>query len=241
VLGGLGAAWTLLLATRLREPPRGPGGYAHESFVRQLGACARAMRDPSLAWIFAYVVLMTTLEHVPYEFTQPYVAAVLGEPVTDARLAPLVAGGLTAGFKLFGALAAARAIDLRDRFGTGPTLLGVTLLQGGLIAAMAVVVHPLVLGLLLVRSVQPAASNVIVNAEVAPRLPAAQRATYLSLHSLAGRLGYGGVLLALAALAGPEGPNDPATMASLLRWCTGLAGIGIAALALTRGALRREA
>jgi hypothetical protein len=114
----------------------------------------------------------------------------------------------------------------------------VTVLQGAVIGAMAAVVHPLVLPLLLLRSVQPAVSNVIVNVEVAPRLPRGQRATFLSLFSLAGRLGYGAVLLTLAALAGDGGRADPAAITDLLRWCAAGAVLGIGALALTRDALR---
>jgi hypothetical protein len=147
---------------------------------------------------------------------------------------------LTAGFKLVGALAAARAIDLRDRFGVGATLLGVTSLQAIVIVAMAAVVHPAVLPLLLLRSVQPATSNVIVNAEVAPRLPPGRRATYLSLHSLAGRLGYGTVLVGLSALAGPGSAGDSEALERLLRACAVGALLGLAALAGTRSALHRE-
>lgn len=232
-----GALVTLFLALRLREPPRGHDGHAELGLLPQLGACVGHLRSPSLAWLFAYVVLMTTLEHIPYEFTQPYVAAVLGEPIAAAQRAPLLTGLLTAGFKLVGAFAAARAVGWSSAFGAGPTLLGVTVLQGALIAAMAAVVHPLVLPLLLLRSVQPAASNVIVNVEVAPRVPAGQRATFLSLFSLAGRLGYGAVLLALAAWAGDGGRADPGAITGLLRGCAVGAAIGIAALALTRRAL----
>jgi MFS family permease len=232
-----GAVLTLGLAIALREPPRGQGGAAELGLLRQLSACLGRLRSRSLAWLFAYVVLMTTLEHIPYEFTQPYVAAVLGEPIADAQRAPLLTGLLTAGFKLVGAFAAARAIGWSSAFGAGTTLLGVTALQGGLIAAMAAAVHPIVLPLLLLRSVQPAVSNVIVNVEVAPRVPAGQRATFLSLFSLAGRLGYGTVLLVLSALAGGGGPADPAAITGLLRGCAVGAAVGIAALGLTRRAL----
>ncbi|HSJ97061.1 MAG TPA: MFS transporter [Myxococcota bacterium] len=235
--GGLA---TLLLALRLREPPRLRDGLPEHGFLAQLRACLAQLRSAPLAWLFAYVVLMTTLEHIPYEFAQPYVAAVLGEPVADAGRAPLLAGLLTAGFKLAGALAAGRAIRWRSAFGAGTTLLAVTVLQGAVIGAMAAVVHPLVLPLLLLRSVQPAVSNVIVNVEVAPRLARGQRATFLSLFSLAGRLGYGAVLLTLAALAGDGDRADPAAITDLLRWCAAGAVLGIGALALTRRALEPD-
>jgi MFS family permease len=232
--GGLA---TLLLALRLREPPRAHDEPAAAGFLAQLAACLAQLRSAPLAWLFAYVVVMTTMEHIPYEFAQPYVAAVLGEPLAEASRAPLLTGLLTAGFKLTGALAAARAVAWRSALGAGPTLLGVTALQGALIAAMAAVVHPLVLPLLLLRSVQPAVSGVILNVEIAPRLAPGQRATFLSLYSLAGRLGYGAVLLALAALAGDAGRAEAGAVTGLLRGCAAGAAVAFVALALTRRAL----
>ena len=93
-----------------------------------------------------------------------------------------------------------RSIGLRDRFGLGRLLLGVTALQTLIIGLMGMVYHALVVPLILLRSCYPAISRVLVNAAIAPRVPELQRATYLSLHSLAGRLGYAGVLYTLSVI-----------------------------------------
>ena len=94
---------------------------------------------------------------------------------------------------------------------------------------------------LTLRSCQPAISNVLVNAAVAPRVPQAQRATYLSLHSLAGRLGYSGVLFVLSRVASEASGMDFDTIGVMLRGCTWLAAAGLAALLVTRPMLRQDA
>lgn len=222
----------------MREPARQPAPPGHD-FIRQLRACAGHLRQPLLAWIFAFVVLQTSLEHIPYEFAQPYVAVVLGESATRVQNTPIATGAVTAGIAFVAALAVRRSIGLRNRFGLAQVLLGVTALQTLIIGLMGVVFHALVIPLILLRSCYPAISRVLVNAAIAPRVPEHRRATYFSLHSLAGRLGYAAVLYALSVI-GFGAENDPPTVARMLRWCTGLALVGTAALIVSRAALRSE-
>lgn len=226
------------LVLAMREPPRIRSGWAQSGFAEQLRGCLRYLRRPILAWLFAYVVLQTTISHIPYEFAQPYVATVLGELPSHTRLTPLATGFVSAGIAFVASFAAARSIWLRDRLGTGGALLGVTGVQTGLIAIMGLILHPLVVPLILLRSCQSAIGDVIVNTTVTPRVEQSRRATYLSLHSLAGRLGYAGVLLALSALAGGRSIDEPETMTALLRWSAALAAVGLLALGLSRSALR---
>ena len=88
--------------------------------------------------------------------------------------------------------------------------------------------------LLVLRSVHPAIGHIVASARVTPRIPRSERATYLSLHSLAGRAGYGAVLLSLAALAGASEVVTAADLKILLGACTALAGVGLVALLATR-------
>lgn len=235
----LGAAVLAFATTlRLREPPHEHDAFAAEGFVRQLGACVRELRRPLLAWLFAYVVLQTTLEHVPYEFAQPYVAAVLGESVVSPGRTPLLTGVVTASIAAVGAFAAGLSLGLRRRFGTFGALLCVTALQVGVIGAMASGIHAAVLPLIALRSVHPAVSQVLVRAEVTPRLPRSLRATFLSLQSLVGRLGFSGVLLALGAVAGAAHEADADVLRRVLAVCFVLGAAGLAALLATRRAER---
>jgi len=222
------------LSTALHEPARSEDGWASGPLHRQIGSCLRALRSRYLLWLFGYGVVLVSLAHVPSEFTQPYVAAVLGDDMRDVERTPLVAGLLYGINTLVAALAASRSFALVRRFGLVPTLMGGTGLQVILIACMSWSVSPWVASLLLLRSCYPAVSQVILNAEVTPRLPQSLRSSYLSLTSLAGRLGYGLLLLGLSALAGPEGPNDPVMLSVLLRWTAVLAAAGWLILFVTR-------
>jgi len=63
---------------------------------------------------------------------------------------------------------------------------------------MAVSTSVVVLGLVVFRSVQGAAAPVLISGAVAPLTRQEHRATLLSMNSLAGRLGYGIVLLVIS-------------------------------------------
>ena len=234
------AAVLLVLVLAMREPPRRPGGWAHEGFVHQLSSCLGLLRRPFLLWLFAYFVLKITTEHVPYEFSQPYLAAVLDEPVSAVRTTPAASGLLLAVIAAVGSVAATWSMELRRRFGTAGTLLGVGGVQIAVIWIMGAVISPLVLGLLALRSQQAAIANVVIHAEVTPRVPQARRATYLSLHSLAGRLGYAVVLAGLSALAAGESIDDPGALQKLLLAAGGLGTVGLVVLFATVRALRER-
>jgi len=102
-----------------------------------------------------------------------------------------------------GAGAARVSAGASERFGTVNTLLGLAALSAMIVTGMAIWVHGAVLVLVAFRSAQGAAAPVLIGAEVAPRVDRHHRATLLSLNSLAGRLGYGLLLLLVSA-----GAND---------------------------------
>lgn len=236
----LNAIAMLLIVLTLREPPRQQEGWASDGLGSQLLGCFTLLRTPLLLWLFAYFVLKTTLEHVPYEFSQPYLAAVLGEPVTAVKNTPAASGLLFAAIAVVGSVAAHYSIRLRRRFGTAGALLTAATVQTGLIAVMAAAISPLVVPLIAFRSSLAALANPIVRSEIAPRVPQARRATYLSLHSLAGRLGYSAVLLGLSFASRGHSIDDPETLQTLLSWTLLLAVAGVALLMLTKAALRER-
>jgi len=216
VLALANALLLVVLTLRLHEPRRPDGGWPSRDLFEQVLACVRCLREPLLLWFFLYMVLMVIVAHIPSEFAQPYVAAVLGDDMRDVQRTPIVTGVLVSVNTFVAAMAAAYSLSIRKLFGAAGTLLGLTFGQVGVIVAMAATVSPLVAGLLVLRSAQPAISAVLINAEVTPRLSQSIRASYLSLNSLAGRLGYGGLLLLLSAVAGVGAPNDPQTLARVL-------------------------
>lgn len=213
------AAVTLVM----REPAAHHGDATGETFTRQLRACLAYLRRPWLAWLFAYVVVQLTIEHIPYELAQPYVAEALDRPLDDLGPTALVTGVLYALVGVVASWAGGYSVALRDRLGVRGALLLVAVGEVGIIVVMAAVIHPLATVVLLGRNILPAVADVIVPAEVAPRIHTAHRATYFSITSLAGRLGFGLVLLALALVAG----GDPLTGA-LLRQLLLLSALGSA-------------
>jgi MFS family permease len=189
----------------LREPA--PQGAGAEPFFPQLRRTAGRLKQPALAWIWAYVVVQVTLEHVPYEFAQPWMARLFGESGETLRDTPIAMGVLLGAVASLAAFASGRAPSLARRFGTARTLLGATALQVVVITSMAAVVHPAIAFLIVLRSVHPAIGSVLVVGAVAPRLPRHERATFLSILSLSGRVSYASMLLVLSTLAG--GGTDP--------------------------------
>jgi hypothetical protein len=214
---------TAVVTIFMREPATHHGDATGETFTRQLRSCLAYLRRPWLAWLFAYVVVQLTIEHIPYELGQPYVAEALDRPLDDLGPTALVTGVLYALVGVVASWAGGYSVALRDRLGVRGALLLVALGEVGIIVVMAVVIHPLATVVLLGRNVLPAVADVIVPAEVAPRIRTAHRATYFSITSLAGRLGFGLVLMALALVAG----RDPLTGA-LLRQLLVLSAIGSA-------------
>jgi MFS family permease len=193
------AAVAFILVLRFAEPA------THEratvlgrGFARQLLTCAGYLRRPTLLWLFVFAVLMTVLNHVPYEFYQPYIRLVSSRTLIAEGGTPFAVGVHTSITLFVGAWIAARSIRLRDRLGLGPALLCATVLQLVIMATMGLVLHAVVVALVLLRSCPRAMMAAPLNAAIAPRVPQQQRATYLSIQSLVGRLSFSGTLVLLS-------------------------------------------
>ena len=77
-------------------------------------------------------------------------------------------------------------------------------LSATIVTGMALWINTAVIVLVVFRSAQGAAAPVLISAAVAPRVQRHHRATLLSVNSLAGRLGYGLVLLVLSGGAADD-------------------------------------
>lgn len=241
-LAGVAALGMLGTVLCFREPARAAGETLPRGFAAQLGACLRALRKSALAWLFAFAVLMTVINHVPYELYQPYLDLLVhGRGLRlPGEGTPLVTGVVTAATMLVAAWAAGRSIALRDRVGLPATLLGTTLLQVVIMGAMGILLHEVVLVLILLRSVPAAAMQAPLRAAIVPQLERTLRATYLSLQSLAGRLSFAGVLWLLSHAVPGEEPDWAAiSRMSLLCAAGGAAGFVLLAL-LAQPCLRRH-
>jgi MFS family permease len=238
-LSGAGAAASFALAAAFTEPT------AHDEPalppLRQLGAVTGALRDPMLRWLMLFAVGITVLAHVPYEFFQPYLAFLFASyDLGDYQVTPLIAGGLVAAMMTASAIVGRRAMAVRSRFGVHGTLIAMLALLGGVIVAMGAVLHPIILPVLMLRSVPYAIATPIVNAEIHPRVATSYRATYFSVQSLAGRLAFSGALAVASLAVGDMAALTHGRMADVMYAFGAGAAILIAALALLRPA-RSEA
>ena len=202
VLSGLSGLVAFGCAWQFVEPPR--SGRRALPPAGQLRAVLARLRNPLLAWLFAFSVVLVVVAHVPYEFFQPYLAFLFADRDTGVYApTPLIAGLLVGAATATAALASTRAMALDRRLGTRAALLGALALEGFIIAVMGCLVHPLVIALIALRSVPVAVSGPIVNARIHPRVQTEIRATYLSVQSLAGRLAFSAALaLASSAVGG---------------------------------------
>ena len=230
----LTACGALLVVTQFTEPPR-----ISRTSAEAVRAVFGLLRRPALIWLLAASVVATIVNHVPYELFQPYLALLLGD--TWGGDSTPIAAGATVGLALLASSwAAGHAERVADRLGGPIALLLALALQGALIGAMAIAVHPIVGVLLGLRSVPQALFAPVLASLVHPRVDSEVRATWLSVMSLVGRLGFSGWLAGSAAWLG-SGTLDHAAMQSLL--VATLAGLAaaIALLGLSRVAVAGRA
>ncbi len=194
---------TLLVCYRFSEPDRVDSSETH-SFLPQLHAAAGALKQPALLWILVFYIVGYSLQHIPYEFYQPYIALLQGNAVSDLlknQHAAMVSG-VVIGLSMFGGALGARSSEaLRTRFGTRAVLIAGPAIQCLIIAVMAILLHPAILLIIVFRNFSMAMTHAPMHATIAPRIQSAQRATYLSLQSLAGRLAFSVMLFVIAGNA----------------------------------------
>lgn len=204
---------------RLTEPPSTSTAPA---LLPQVVACVRYLASPFLAWVLFYWVAMVVLAHLAFTLAQPYLTEVLGNTAEAVGETPFVSGLQFAGFNLVGAVAARSAAVARRRFGFFVLVMGIAAISALVVSAMAIWVSVWVIGVMLFRSVQGAVGNVVLSSAIAPHVEQQQRATYLSLHSLAGRLVYGSILLATAEALGDD-LDATLTLFAIIAWAFVLA------------------
>jgi hypothetical protein len=178
-----------------------PTGEPHTTSAgRELLRVVGYLRTRMLAWVMVYVLGEVVTIHLTSELAAPYLAGVLGEALDEIDRAPFVNGLLAAVIALVAAAAVQGVGRVRHRFGVVAVLVTVAALPVVTLTAMALATSVLVLPLIMLRSVQGAVVAVLVPVSVAPRVDRRHRATFLSLTSLVGRLGYGSLLLALGTI-----------------------------------------
>lgn len=217
-VAGFGIAWFIREPTRIATALR---PWA------QLRGVVNSLRSPALRWVFAFAVAMTVFNHVPYELAQPYLGLVLAKHGIDG-FTPAASGLMMALMMGAAAVASRFSAPLSQRIGVAPVLLGAMVVQGVVLAGLAAIVHPVVVLLLLARSVPGALSRPLEMQCVLPNIAAHQRATFLSVQSFAGRLAFTGALAIGSWVVGPLEALG-ASAISRLAGGAGIALLGVAA------------
>ncbi len=236
-LSAMSAALAFAVAWRFVEPPRARA----LPVASQLLAVTARLQDKPLRWVFCFVVAVTVFNHVPYELFQPWLALLLGDGAGGYSRTPAAAGVVVGVSFALSSWASTRAPAWGERFGVRRGLLATLGLQMAVMTAMAAAVHPIVVAFILARTIPGALMRPLMLSVVHPRLESGQRATYLSMQSLAGRLAFSLTLFAAAAGVGDIGTLDHATMQTLLAACLVAAGLVLAALGAWAVPLRTRA
>jgi|TARA_B100000315_G_C14492423_1_gene548224 MFS family permease len=219
--GGIGL---LVITLNFKEPLQNKKGN-RANFVKQIFSCFGLLSNVRLLWLSVFAVFMIVINHIPYEFYQPYIEE-LAKEYNVIKLTPFLSSVHLTLTMLVASWIAARSIRIKNKIGTGATLLSAASLQIVMMAIMHLFVSiPAAIATLL-RSCPRALMTAPLNVAVAPNVPASKRATFLSLQSLFGRLGYSATLAFFASQAG--GTEWPA-IATMLGWGMwgGLAGFVI--------------
>ena len=238
VLSFVGAVGLLAITIRFTEPlPANPSSKTRRvGFIKQIVSCVGLLRNIRLLWLSVFAVFMIIMNHIPYEFYQPFVKE-LAREYEIMKATPFLTSLHLALTMVVAAWIASKSIQIRDRIGTGATLISAAGLQLAMVAVMHFFVNiPAAIATLL-RSCPRALMTAPLNAAVAPNVPTSMRATFLSLQSLFGRLGFASTL---AFFAYAVGGDEWASITNMLQWGMWMGIVGLAALIMTSPVVREE-
>lgn len=196
VLSLAGAFWTVYLAWRFIEPEHVESRQT-DTFLITVKDCIGHLKNSILAWLFGVMVLMYCLEHVAFEFYQPYIQ-LLEIELLSGNSTPFVSGVIIAASMFGGSLGALYSVRLSNRFGVKGLLFIAFAIQLVIISGLSLFLGTVMLGLVIFRNFPMAMIHAPVHATIAPRVGNHLRATYLSLQSLSARLAFSSLLFLLS-------------------------------------------
>ena len=192
------AAITSVVISLLFKEPQKLENERATSVIYQLKQTIVYLKTVPLGWLFAYLTIIYVLAHVPYEFYQPYLQLLEKQAFTQGMKAPLISGILYALAMFIGAWAAGKSMVLTRRFGFVKVLVFSLLSILAIVGLLGLYLHPILIFIILFRSVPRALIKAPVNAIITPKIGAGQRATFYSVISLAGRLSFFACLFLLS-------------------------------------------
>ena len=203
----------VIITLSLKEPVKQKDTTKHLSFHKQVAACVRLLQDLKLLWLFGFAVLLLIINHIPYEFYQPYIKT-LCKMLDAEKSTPIWTSVHLTITTLIASWVAGRSIEFRDALGTKCVLFIAAGLQIVMMAVMHLFMSIPTAILTTLRSCPRALSTAPLNAAITPTIPSERRATFLSLMSLVGRLGFA---LTLAVFAIKATEDSWAAMSNMLQ------------------------
>jgi len=222
-----GACCTVWLAWRFVEPAaHGKSGRTTGTMTDTITECIRYLSNPVLAWLFGVMMLMYCLEHVAFEFYQPYIK-LLDLEWLQQQGTPMISGLVIATSMFGGTIGAAYSVQLYQRLGVKKLLFSAFLIQLVIVGGLALVLGSAMLCLVVFRNFPMAMIHAPVNDTIAPRIGSHLRATYLSLQSLSARLAFSTLLFLLSKSIDGAGEVDWPSLSRVLRLALGFGMVGI--------------
>ena len=238
-LAALAALITVVLCISFTEPPLKGQAVQASGFIRQMKDTLAYFSNPLLGWILGFFIVGFSLQHILYEFYQPYLKLLDDGVVTNwlAEGSAPLASGIVISISMFGgAIGAAVSQRLMDKVGLRTLLIVSVFAQVLMVAGLSLLLHPLMLVLVMFRNFFMSMAHGPMLGAVAPYISSAQRATFLSVLSLAGRAAFSLVLATLSMVViGKEALNWTA----LSQVLAVSAFVGLGALVLLYGWSKR--
>lgn len=225
----LGQLLALAIVLRMHEPAAAEGEA--RPFLRQLIGCLRQLARPLVCWGAAAWVLVTIVNHLPYTAYQPYLAQLLGQQQLALRLQPVATGSALLLAMLLASAIGRHAARIGAALGAARTVALALGLQLLICLALGSAVHWAIALTLLLRGVPGAIHRPLLRALLAPAFEDGQRATALSLLSLAGRFAFSATLATGAIGLAGGGWTQLAPLLVRCAWVGGGLTLLLAALA----------
>ncbi len=229
VVGLMASIVALLQCLKFVEPPA-EGDAQVAGFVAQMTQTVSYFAHPLLRWVLVFFIVGYSLEHVPYEFYQPYLK-LLGEGELTGMLAnssaPLISAIVISISMFGGAIGAAVSQRLMGRFGLRTLLLSSVLVQLIIIGGMSILLHPIMLVLVMFRNFAMSMAHGPMLGAVAPHVSSEQRATFLSTLSLSGRAAFSFVLVMLSVFVVGDGGLGWETLTQILGTAVLVGGVAL--------------
>ncbi len=223
-----GAVWSGYLVYCFVEPTVNRE-LSSTRFTSDIVKCFNYLRSPTLAWLFGMMTLMYCLEHIAYEFYQPYIK-LLNIQWLSTDSAPLISAIIIAISMLGGSFGASCSLRLVDIFGVKKLLIIAMLFQLLIVTSLSFSLSLFLVCIVIFRNFPMAVISAPVRATIAPFVGSELRATYLSIQSLSARLVFFSLLLYLSRSAVETADLDWPSLSTILQQALfiGLAGLALA-------------